>query len=327
MATAQDERPDAKVANPMAPFARMVPGEWWVTFLSGTSQFDIWHWGPGRHSMRAETYGSGAVDEPWRELQVVYWHPGRRQVCLLGLHPDIPHIGRGVMEGTMRFEGETADAVFDLYQPGHRREMGLRWTFDGPDKYHETLLESTGPAGLMPLNELEYVRSKEPAATRLRTDEQAPEVSKRLEVFESLLDHTWQAKGDRATGDFFHIQSTFEWVPYVEAIYARVCAPTNDGEPTHLLDAYLFHHVGTDSLRCLALSKWGGVYEGELIALEGGALGIDLKSYEGDQVNAHVVRLDFETDGTLRNRVWSIEGTERTLMLDVRHENLEPKND
>ena len=92
----QDESPDAKpvqepapaeVASPMASFARMVSGEWRMTALSGTSTFDTWDWGPGKHSMRVMTDGSGAAGEPWRELQVFYWHPGRKQVCLLGLSP------------------------------------------------------------------------------------------------------------------------------------------------------------------------------------------------------------------------------------------------
>ena len=39
------------------------------------------------------------------------------------------------------------------------------------------------------------------------------------------------------------------------------------------------------------------------------------------------LRFDFERDGTLRHRVWSLQGTERTLMLDVHHRKLEPKKD
>ncbi len=69
------------------------------------------------------------------------------------------------------------------------------------------------------------------------------------------------------------------------------------------------------------------MYEGDLTVLEGGALQFDLKSYEGDQVVPHVVRFDFEKDGTLRDRVWSLKGTERTVMLDVHHKKLEPKKD
>jgi hypothetical protein len=205
--------------------------------------------------------------------------------------------------------------------------MGLRWTFDGPDKYRDTLLEATGPAGLTPINELDHVRSKPPATPRPRTVEGAPKPSERLKALESLLGHTREAEGEWAGGGAFHARSTFEWVPLADAIYARVLAPTKDGEPGHLLDAYFYHHTGTGALRCLALSNRGGVYEGDLTVLDGGALQIDLKGYEGDRVIPHVVRLDFEQDGTLRHRVWSLKGAERTLLLDVRHKKLKPKKD
>lgn len=61
--------------------------------------------------------------------------------------------------------------------------------------------------------------------------------------------------------------------------------------------------------------------------VEGGALQLDLKGYEGDRVDRHVVRLDFEKDGTLRYRVWSLQGAERTLVLDVHHKKFKPKKD
>jgi hypothetical protein len=231
-----------------------------------------------------------------------------------------------VSEGTIKFEGETADGVFDLYQTYGRRKMGLRWTFDGPDKYHDVLLEDTG-GGLKPMNEWDHFRSKGPPAPRPRFAEEEPKLAEHLKPFESLLGHTWEARGAWDAGEAFHIQTTLEWVPYADGIYARVVAPTKDGEPTHLLDAYFFHHTGTKALRCLALSNRDGVYEGDLTVLEGGALQLDLKGYEGDRVVPHAVRLDFEQDGTLRHRVWSLEGAERTLMLDVHHKELEPKKD
>ena len=78
--------------------------------------------------------------------------------CLLSLSP----FARGVAAGTVRFEGDVADAVFDLYQTGGHREMGQRWTFDGPDRYRSTLWET----GLPPLGEWEYVRVPRVTSTR-----------------------------------------------------------------------------------------------------------------------------------------------------------------
>jgi hypothetical protein len=308
----------AEVANPMASFARMVPGEWRTTALRGTSTFDTWHWGPAQRSMRVMTDGSGSdvVPEPWRELQVFYWHPGRKQVCLLVLSP----YARGVSEGTIQFEGETAEGVFDLYQIHGRRKMGLRWVFDGPDKYHDVLLEATGPDGLKPMNEWDHFRSKGPPAPRPRFSDETPKPSELPKVFESFLGHTWEAR----IGTAVHIQSTFEWVPYADGIYVRIVMPTKDGEPTHLFDAYIYHHTGAGVLRCLGLSSSGAVYEGGVTVLEGGALELELKCHERDRVVSLVVRLDLEKDGTVRDRVWSLEGTGRKLVLDAFHEKVEP---
>lgn len=333
----QDESSDAKpaqeparptpaeVADPMASSARLVGGEWRLTFPSGTSMYTTSHWGPGKHSLRSMTHGSDAAGNPWRDLGVAYWHPGRKQVCMLGLSP----WARGVSEGVIEDEGESWETAFDHFQTGEHRKLVARSVFDGPDKFRSALFEMTGPDVLTPMAEWDLVRYRTLTPMRPPTAREAGKPSEHLKALESFLGHTWEttgkAKGDWATGAAF--QSTFEWVPLADGIYARVLASSEGGEPAHLLDAYLYHHTGTGAPRCLALSNRGGVYEGDVAVLEGGNLQLDLKGYEGDQVVPHVVRFDFEKDGTLRNRVWSLEGTDRELMLDVHHKKVEPKKD
>lgn len=318
---AQDASPEAKpvqapataeVADPMASFGRLVSGEWWTTFMNGTSSYGVWHWGPGRHSIHM-----GDV------VDVYYWHPGRKQVCMFGLSP----FREGVSEGTIRFDGETADAVFDLYQTGDLRKMGLRWDFDGPDKYREILLEATGPEGLKPMNAWDHIRSWTLTASRPPTAGEAPKPSQRLRAFASLLGRTWAAEGEWAGGEAFDVRTVIELVPDVDGIYASVLAPTQDGEPAHLLDAYVYHHTGAGALRCLALSESGGVYEGDVKVLEGGALQFDLNGYEAERVVPYVVRFDFEQAGALRSRFWSLSGTDRKLMLDVHFKQVAPKQE
>lgn len=275
----------AEAGNPMTSFARMIGGEWRVTAMSGKSMFHAWHWGPGRHSMRVMTDGSGAGGQPWHAMQVYYWHPGRKEVCLWGVSP----YARGVSEGTIKFEGDTADGRMDLYQTGGHRKMGLRWNFDGPDKYRDTLLEDTGK-GLETLVEFEQVRTP---AVRPPGAEEAPKHSEFLKALEPLLGNAWEAKaeGERA------VRTTFEWVPYADAIYARVVGDSG----AHLLDAYFYHHTGVKALRCLALSEAGGVYEGDVRVVEAG-VEMDLKGYEGERVVPRIVRVEFEKDGAVRVR-------------------------
>ena len=299
-----------EVADPMASFARLIPGDWRVTFGNGTSAFTTWQWGPGKHSIHGD------------ELELMYWHPGRKQVRLLSLHPDIPGVGRGSGEGMIRFEGETAEGVLDLYQPRGLRKLGIRWEFDGPDKYHDTLLEATGPEGFKLANEWDRYRVAKRSDVQPHTVEETPKLPEHLKIFEALLG-AWETKGDSVIADASRTESTFEFVP--DYIYARVITPSKDGESTHLLDAYVYQDVRTQALRCLALSNSGGVYEGDVIGLEGGALQLDLKSYEGDRVVPCVVRFDFEEDGSLRSREWSLVGSDRKLLHDVHHERIERK--
>lgn len=305
--------PSAPVApvGPMAPFARMTPGEWRMTATSGNTMTDAWRPGPGGHSMRVMTDGQDAGGNPWLEMRVYYWHPGRRQVRMLGLNP----YSRGVSEGAVRFEGDAAETISELHQVRGRRAIVQRWTFTGPDVYHDALLEATsGPPS--PLAEWDRVRvPARPTPTTPPTSPTRPVAPPdRLKPLERLLDRTWQARDERTGGP---IRTGVEWIPYADAVYTRVTVPGDSGD-VHVLDAYLYHHTGANVLRCLALSDTGGVYEGDIAVLEGGALQADLTGHEGDRTVRYEVRLDFEPDG-VRQRVWSVDGAARTPVLDLHH--------
>lgn len=307
--------------NPMASFARLIGGEWKTTAQSGTSMVDTCHWGPGKHSGRVMTHGEDGGGNPWRSLGVVYWHPGRKQLRSLSLNP----YEGSVSEETITVVGETWEGVCDLYQNGVHRKMVSRTTFDGPDKYSTLLLEETAPGQLSTLNQWNCVRSRTFTPQRPIPADKSPKFPDHLKAFEPLLGRTWNAKG-HARGDWggntlgvFHIETTFEWIPLANVIYARSFGLRGNGSPTHLLDTYFYHHTGTGRLRCLALSHLGDVYEGDATVLDGGALQFDLTGYEGDRVVPYVARLDFDENGTLRHRLWSAEGAERTPVLDAHH--------
>lgn len=300
--------------DPMANFARMVSGDWKL----GTVQTDSWRWGPGKHSMRVTTVGTDGRGEPWSELMLYYWHPGRQQVCLLGLHPDIPGIGRGISSGTIVFGEDTVTTTHDLYQPGNPadkpRKMGGRWVFENPDAYHEELLEDSGN-GFVSLAEWNYVRSVDRNDRRAPAVDSAQKISKNLKIFEPLIGH-WTTPSESAIEGIIEFQSTFEWVEYLDVMTLGITGQTKDDTSTHVFDAYLYHHVGTDSLHCLALSASGGVYEGDVSTLDDGAIQLKLTGYERNQKREYMVQLDPGLDGAMRQRVWSIAGGGHTLLHD-----------
>lgn len=303
------------VSDPMASFARLVGGEWRLEAPGLKGQmFDTWHWGPGRRSVRVRTDGTAASGDPWHEMRVYYWHPQRKEIRLLGLSP----FGRGVSDGWIRFDGETAHGVFDLDQIYGHRDMGLQWTFKGPDAYHDVLLEATGAAGLEWMNAWDHVRSSGPPAARTRATGAAPEPSLLPPLVASLVGRTWEARAASHDTAPLHVRSTFDYVPYADGVHARVSTPSANGESAHLFDAYVYHHTGKGRVRALALSEQGGVYDGDVDVLADGALELVLNGFEGDRVVPLVVRFDLENGAALRVRVWSNEGAERVARLDVR---------
>lgn len=297
----------------------MVAGEWRL----GTIKTNTWRWGPGRHSIRMHSVGADGDTNPWRELLIYYRNPNREMIHLLSFHPDIPGIGRGVGEGTFEFDGETAAASFELSQPQSQRKLGGRWTFGGPDKYHEVLLEDTG-RGLTPLAEWDYVRFMEQSASPVTTPNMAPTPSRNIRAFVPFLGQ-WESRED---GDAILTRSNFEWMEYLDVVALRVEGASKPDKPGHLLDAYFYHHVGTDELRCLALSASGEVYEGGATVLEDRSLQLDLTRHEDEAGDRRLVRFDFESDGALRTRAWSVDGNDRALVFNViHHRTLEPQED
>lgn len=316
----------SKVANPIERFARMVDGAWRMTSQSGMDMFDRWHKGPGMHSMRVMTDGHSADGNPWRALWVVYWHPRFKIIRSLGLSP----YKAGVSEGTVVFDGQSLEAVFDMHQTGRTRKLKSRWTFDGPDKYHDELLESNGTAAYTPLTAWDRVRIQPAASPSRHTIEGGEKPPARLVAFESLLGHAWESSGEFkgewvATGTMSKVKSSVELIPLANGIYIRTTGFSARNEPTHLLDTYIYHHTGADVLRCLGLSSRGGVYEGDLALVDGGALETVLNGFEFERDIQILVRIEHEQDGSLRHRAWSVESAGRALMLDVRYRKVQPK--
>lgn len=336
-AAGEDRAPIWGVAAPetrpeLRGFARMVGGEWRTTAGSGTSMYDAWHWGPGERSLRVMTDGQDAGGDPWRELQVVYWHPAMEEVRLLALSP----YQNGVAEGTIRLEGDEAEAIFDLYQSRVRRAIKSKWAFEGPDVYQETLLESVGGAAYQPLVEWRIVRDVPRGAVDVVAPgaEKALPLPERLSALEPYVGSTWETRvGAKGA---VRVRSTFERIPVIDAIYVRVTATDagvqdegdqegrvdQEGEVEarrHILDAYIYHHTGTGSIRCLALSARGGVYEGDVTRLEGGGLGIELAASEIGGGGSLVVRFDPEEGGSVRHRVWSPNEHAGSVVFESRH--------
>lgn len=321
--TEESTSPEAPKPPPaMAPFAGLVGGAWQVTLVSGATPHHVWRWGPGGFSVSKWSNGLDGVDDPWAG-EVLYWHPGRREVRVLSLHGDIPGVGRGVGEGSIRFDGETADGRVDLAQPRGVRKLATHWMFNGPDAYHDTLLEDSG-SGFQTLAEWEFIRIPDRSESSSRARIEAPAVPpERLKSLRSLAGHVWQAslsrRGSAATEDVVHVQATIEWIPSLEVIIARVDAARREGAHLGAIEAYLFQDVGTEATRCLALSDSGDVYEGKVVALDERTVQLELTGHGGGPVQLQI-GLALEDDGSLRSRVRTLDAAGGRSDVELRFE-------
>jgi hypothetical protein len=257
-------------------------------------------------------------------MKVFYWHPSRKEVRTLGVSPAF----RGVSEGTFTFDGIKAAGLVDMHQTIGHRVLGVRWTFEGPDSYHDELLDKV-PEGFSLQNEwrrfrVEAASENERAAER--TLEAAAKPSEFIKPIERLLGHTWEGKAvpevaAGPTADTLPTRTTFEYVPDADAIYGRVQTLDADGATSHSMDLYLYHHTGAGVLRCLALANSndgeGIVYEGDITPGDNGRwLRIDLRAHQSSSVSTIEARIDFEPRGSVRFRAWSTKGKDRTLIFD-----------
>jgi hypothetical protein len=295
-------------AGPLADFARLVGGEWQVRFSNGTLASHAWRWGPGQHSLVRTVRGS--ADSPWAG-DVLYWDPRTRQARQLSMHEDIPGVGRGVGEGTFAFDGDTAVGPCDLMQPRGLRKLCSRWTFTGPDHYRDELLEDTG-SGFAPLATWDFTRLPVPVAATTTPSSAASAPTGTLRAFAPLLGHVWQARsGDGAS------RWTFTWLAPLEVVWVRSeSVPTAAAAPTLLREAWVYPPIVAGPPRCLVLSHRGDVHAGEVHELAGGGIRFELRGHEGGRTVQREVHLELDAVGTLRQRVWSITGTDRELVLD-----------
>jgi len=334
-ASASAEPPDRKLdtddatlsrrgEEALQPFTKLMGGEWRLTMQSGHMMFERWEWGPGRRSVISQTYGADGGGNPWRSLEVIYWHPQEKKLCTLGLSPDIPGLGRGVSEGALSFDGTIAEGEFDLHQPGHPgraiRKMMSRWKLEDADTLRRTLLEDDG-SGMKPLGEWTHRRVRE-LSTLPTVDPQADVPAAELAAFRRFIKGTWQAVDTTHQNQARRTSTKLTWIPYLKAIHARTVANADTAQERVLLDAFLYFHVGLKKLRCFALVHDGAVIEGELsLASKKHRLMGTLIEYGNHSSRRLAVEIDWVKFPNVRERFWETKADgSREMIRDIQHQ-------
>lgn len=296
----------SSVPAPLERFARMIGGEWRVTFQSGTKQFDRWRWGPGQRSAIVETYGPDAVGGPWRVLSVYYVRPGSDEVRYVSLHPKAGELGHGLAEGTTVMDAERMVTNTTLRQSGRAgqpRSIEARTEFRTPDAYRASLAEDGG-RGLEEIVAWEYTRSYE-LSPLPPIVEGAERPSGSLAFASGLVGPTWSADGRLAEGASFGATASFDWIPYIGVLHAQIAIANADSTARRSIEVYLMPSPWSETFRALVLTEAGGVLEGEVTVADGRMLTGVLEERDGDRIVQRAMQLTIEANGAPRVRLWS----------------------
>jgi hypothetical protein len=337
------------VPAPMASFTRFLGGRWKMTTAAGKDNYDTWHWGPGKHSIRSTRLGTLTTGEPWSTVSVYYRHPTSHDLRIFS----VGSVMRGVGEGRITFHDDGAESIVTLSQTRGPRKLRERWTFTGPDAYHDELSEKVrDDYELLTAWDRHRVAladpssPAQPAPAPLLAPQAAP--SELLRPLEFALGRAWASIASAAASaspstDEPQTRTTFEYLPHVDAILGRVevLSPTNT--PLHAIDIYLYHHTGTGSLRVLALASLGpddvAVYEGDITPTTPttpltpttaisptsatsptSAYTLRLTGHRPAGTQSLEARVELETPDTVRLQLWTPQGPDRTLIMDRRHQ-------
>jgi hypothetical protein len=119
---AQAENADAQASNPLAPFERLIGGQW---HLEGSYQ--EFEWGVGRRSVKARSYFIVEDESRLVSEGIWFWHPEEKQIKGIFTAVGMPV---EVFEYETRFKGNSLVSKLVAYSTeGARSEYLERWEF------------------------------------------------------------------------------------------------------------------------------------------------------------------------------------------------------
>lgn len=337
-------------------FTHLAESSFTTTFSSGEIGVNQWRWGPGKFSIRRTSMLSQIELQPWSE-EIIYWQPAQKSFAVLHLHADAAGVGRGLSEGTLNLSSTPIQTTLTLYQPRAQRTIAERWLLPDANSYRAFLLEDSG-TGFEPLVDWIYTRvpTNPLASARVAPPTPAPPLAAaplpaHFRAFESLINREWISSNPSSTSSSsLHasapVRTSFEWLTTVQLLRIHTTSPANPTRasapaPTEFnqsidMEVYIYQHMQTRDLRCLALAADGTIYRGNEIPLTSLAtvtsttlIAFDLLGESASGTRKYRLQLDLQPgsqpESTIRQRVWSLDTPDPALIHDLTHSPRAPK--
>jgi hypothetical protein len=133
-----------------------------------------------------------------------------------------------------------------------------------------------------------------------------------------LVRNQWMTARDASNPASAQVEASLAWIPYLEAVRARVSFSGAASPLGSQMDLYIVRAAGAEAFRALVLTASGFVYEGDVTMPDGSTLAFDLTGHERDGIVRRRGDIRFHEDGSLRMRVWSDDDAVDAPDIDVR---------
>lgn len=264
----------------------MVGGEWRMKTKDGSQMIETWQWGPGKKSLKVVTHGFNASDNnfPWRDIEIIYWHPMRKEIRMLGISP----MWRGVREGVVTAKGGKLSGTIDLYQTVGTRRLGWSLEPQGANTFFEALA-SENPAGKME-RFVDWTFERNKSITPMVYPKKGTKIEPSAEMMgvRDLVTERKHPDGGSVS---------FVYVPYADAIYFSSSTPAKDGRKAGSEHGLIYYHTGAKERRYFAISSSGEVSEGTVRYTRGFSWEIKMKRFSENKVRGLTKTLTFFRHG------------------------------
>lgn len=128
--------PLGHASNPLAPFERLMGGEW---VLEGTTQ--TFEWGLGKRTVHSRAYFLMGSEKKLVSEALWFWHPGENAIRGYAVATDMPVV---FFDYRTRFEGdEMINELVSYDESGEPSRFEERWKFTSDDHYQWSLYAET----------------------------------------------------------------------------------------------------------------------------------------------------------------------------------------
>ncbi len=115
------------------------------------------------------------------------------------------------------------------------------------------------------------------------------------------------------------MSSSLKWIPYSDFLYGQAFRTDQPQRLELWLNIYCYRDTPTDSIRCLALTKDHGAFEGTVDETLDGQHHLIMDHHDVDNKQKVHVKLTRQSDGSIHQELWFSEQDHTKSVMELIH--------